>query len=876
MGREDDAATIVELLDRAPLSDGQLRLIQIDGAIGVGKSALLAAVLSRMKTRADARATEAGASGGASAPRLFLAQGDSFNADSPLTAHRALIEELLGDELERLLDEATPSVLAVRCAEALAGRPAIVAVDDAHWLGDASTRFLISLMQAPAAGPLTLILVHRVGQDPDRLIAAARRCGAMHDHLSLEALPAGAIRAIASGLSERQTEAVVEAAKGNPLFAHTATAAFRRHAGAEQVEEVLRLAEGSQTAVLSAAVADDMATLSEPSRRALETLAVLGGSSPVETVIEVADITPAEFDAATSELSERGLLSTSAHESLHPVIRYSVYQNTPADRRALAHRRAAQLEHAELFERAEHLAQLAPDVTADEAETLVRAAQLALGSDPSTVLHWLDRIPAEYRTLTSETVLARALIMGGRVEEAIERLRDLVAEPGGLRDAGTAEADARGQADACATEARVLLANALRVTGDTSEARALLASTADSIEPELLREYVDILSLLEGRAPDLLISRLETLPGDVNRMVAATYRTMDLLADGRVQQARVTFRPVPTWMSEADGRELGSVLHAVSCAAWASYILDQYDVGARLAERGLQLAHRFGQADVLSNLGAALSFCQASLGLLDAADETGEQAVADAERFGPPDAISMARAGLMIAAQGRADPALLARRFAELEATPPPEFGWWRRAVLTTRTRISALLGKPEPCPELLGEPRDAMAALRHADAAMVCAFLGQLETAASLIAEGIAIAEEQDSMGQRAMVQTVHAEILLQAGEPLGASNLLRAARDAFERLGMRLQLARATGNLARAEAMLARQAEPLARLTAREREVAELIATGLRNGEIAERLTLSKRTAENHVRRVMMKLGVRVRQEVADLVNRAATGEA
>jgi non-specific serine/threonine protein kinase len=52
---------------------------------------------------------------------------------------------------------------------------------------------------------------------------------------------------------------------------------------------------------------------------------------------------------------------------------------------------------------------------------------------------------------------------------------------------------------------------------------------------------------------------------------------------------------------------------------------------------------------------------------------------------------------------------------------------------------------------------------------------------------------------------------------------------------------------------------------LSAREREVAELIAEGLSNREIAERLVIAPRTAEAHVTHVLTKLGLRSRAQVA-----------
>ena len=52
---------------------------------------------------------------------------------------------------------------------------------------------------------------------------------------------------------------------------------------------------------------------------------------------------------------------------------------------------------------------------------------------------------------------------------------------------------------------------------------------------------------------------------------------------------------------------------------------------------------------------------------------------------------------------------------------------------------------------------------------------------------------------------------------------------------------------------------------LTRRERDVAELIAQGLTNREIAARLVISQRTAEGHVEKILGKLGFHTRTQVA-----------
>ncbi|MFI5660635.1 LuxR C-terminal-related transcriptional regulator [Streptomyces sp. NPDC051684] len=61
---------------------------------------------------------------------------------------------------------------------------------------------------------------------------------------------------------------------------------------------------------------------------------------------------------------------------------------------------------------------------------------------------------------------------------------------------------------------------------------------------------------------------------------------------------------------------------------------------------------------------------------------------------------------------------------------------------------------------------------------------------------------------------------------------------------------------------------------LTRREREVAALVAEGMSNREIAERLVISKRTADAHVEHILAKLGVGSRTEIAAVTEAGVTG--
>jgi DNA-binding CsgD family transcriptional regulator len=106
-------------------------------------------------------------------------------------------------------------------------------------------------------------------------------------------------------------------------------------------------------------------------------------------------------------------------------------------------------------------------------------------------------------------------------------------------------------------------------------------------------------------------------------------------------------------------------------------------------------------------------------------------------------------------------------------------------------------------------------------------------------------------------------AAALRATGEPDEAAALVRVAAAEFRRLDMPGPLARAD----RLDAELAsarRHADPL---TAREREVADLVVRALSNREIADSLVLSERTVESHVRSILSKLGVANRAELIAL---------
>jgi DNA-binding NarL/FixJ family response regulator len=110
--------------------------------------------------------------------------------------------------------------------------------------------------------------------------------------------------------------------------------------------------------------------------------------------------------------------------------------------------------------------------------------------------------------------------------------------------------------------------------------------------------------------------------------------------------------------------------------------------------------------------------------------------------------------------------------------------------------------------------------------------------------------------------LRTALAVSLAATGDRSGATSAVRRVLED--------DLARWPGVRRDRAASLARRLEgsstrPDGDLTGREREVAALLADGLTNGQLAERLFISPKTAAVHVSNILAKLGLSSRAEIA-----------
>jgi len=108
----------------------------------------------------------------------------------------------------------------------------------------------------------------------------------------------------------------------------------------------------------------------------------------------------------------------------------------------------------------------------------------------------------------------------------------------------------------------------------------------------------------------------------------------------------------------------------------------------------------------------------------------------------------------------------------------------------------------------------------------------------------------------------------LASAGDRDGALELLREAAQSFAEHGAerrRLEAGREMRRLGHRDSIPRGGPDGEHSLSAREREVAELVAAHRTNAEIAAELFLSVKTVETHLRNIFRKLGVSSRREIA-----------
>ncbi|MGQ4618886.1 LuxR C-terminal-related transcriptional regulator [Nocardia sp. R7R-8] len=145
----------------------------------------------------------------------------------------------------------------------------------------------------------------------------------------------------------------------------------------------------------------------------------------------------------------------------------------------------------------------------------------------------------------------------------------------------------------------------------------------------------------------------------------------------------------------------------------------------------------------------------------------------------------------------------------------------------------------------------------------------GDLDGAREAFETALGLLDELPLRYDRARVTFSYGQILRRAGKRREADAEFTAARDIFVALGARTYVIRCDREHKAGGVRVHRLERAVDALTPQEEAVAELVARGMSNREVAAELFVSTKTIQYHLTRIYSKLGIRSRVELAALRN-------
>ena len=847
--RDDQIAVVV---DRFAGLDRNGHLVLVSGEAGAGKSALVQELLDHHLTGAQ----------------VLLGRCDDLFAPRPLgpladiaRAHPGPLAGALAGGDQAIVFDALLAALAEEPS------PTVLVLEDLQWADEATLDLLRFVARRVDSLPCLVLATHRDVAAADHPIRRAIG-GLTGGHVTRVQVPPLSIDAVRTLVGDRLLDAAKlhRATGGNPFF----------------LMETLDAEPGTLPVTVRDVVLARVAPLSGPARDALDAAAVLGRHAQAPLVQTVADCGV----EALEECLHAGLLvdETGLQAFRHDLVRQAVEgAMTPLRRRQL---------HARALE-----------VLGGDGDVVQRAHH-AIGAGDRAAIHDLAWRAAE-----------QCVALGAWTQAAVLYQQALDAAPDDLPAAGlrqlleaTATVCMRVELTEGAVAAGTRLAAMLEAEGSVEELSMWEAELAQALRAVGRSEEASATSI---RAVD----RVAHLPDSVAYARALSTLTGHLLVSGQYPECiDAAIRAVAA--AEHLGLE-DAVVYALNSHGAALGSLGD-DSGIPLLRESLDRAERAGLHQAVARAAANLGFTLLSTYRAAEAIPVYDEAIAACEEH-------EMRFQLNCLRPGRAEALLCLgewdRASLDLSAVLVDPYASVvnRAVVLSLLGRLRARRGDPgavealEEGLSLLGPSSEAQLVvplqIGRAEAAWLA---GDLATASAHVTACLPHGASLDRWNTRDLAlvarragvewspptQADHATALVLAGDPRGLAahweaqgfpyeaadalsdsdevDDLRRAHEQLVALGARPRAQMAARRLRELGARdvprgprASTRANP-AGLTARELEVASLLADGLTNAAIADRLIVSAKTVDHHVSSVLTKLGVSSRRQVGDAARR------
>lgn len=901
VGRDEELAAVVAVLD----GDLPVALL-IEGEAGIGKTTVWRAGLEQARERgfrtlscrpaeSEARLSFAGLTD------LLEPVLSDVLAALPSVQRRALEAALLLSEHEgpppdqRAISAACLGAFRLLAEE---GR-VLVAVDDVQWLDPPTELVLEFVARRLGEEPVGLLVAERVEADGQAPLGLERAELGLR-RVRLGPLSMGALHRLLRNrvevtLTRPALRRVHAASGGNPFYALELVRALQASG---------RIRPGQPLPVpqtLEGIVRQRIEALPAGAREVLQVAAAL--ARPTESMLGERLAVDQAVEAGVVELVDGEVRFT------HPLLAAAAYGSIGAEERRRLHRRLADAV-GDPEERARHLALGAEEPSEEIARTLDEAAQHAAARGAPAVAAELSQLagrltPAAQRArfLERSSDAAAYHYRAGDLAEAAAILERVVEElpSGGLRAdalrqladaqqgsferslelANEALVEAKGDDTRVAQIEERLSAYAQNATfyeQALAHARAGLEAAERAGDESALALALATVAILETG------SAVEATPGLLERAVALEDAGLALdpyvspskrfgvrlMCEGRLDEARERlFRAFDNAVGVGDERAqigLFVLLAELECRA------GNWELAGGHAADGYEHAEQIGHEHDMSAGLYARALVDAHLGLAEQAREEADRGIALSESCGDEIFLCQSLAVLGFLELSLGDPAAADRILRPLAAHLAS--ARWREPSFSGElpNAIEALveLAELEEARRLLADLKDRVSRIES-----------PWGEASAGRCEGLILASEGDLAAALAAFEgalTVHARLtqpfdlartVLAQGVAQRRAKRRRAARETLERalaifdqLGAALWAKKARAELAR---IGGRRPHAAAELTPSERRIAELVADGKTNKEVAAILVVADRTVESALTQIYRKLGVRSRTELA-----------